>query len=237
MARNPVISKGIRRYPKSAKFGKVAAGLKELPKKAAKKPTTVTKPFQGGERVVSVRKSRGPLTRRVKNPNKGYTMRAPTVRASITPGTVLILLAGRHRGKRVVALKSLSSGLVLISGPQKINGVPLRRVNQAYVIATKTKVDLKSAVKVADKIDDAYFATLKTAGAKAAQAAKAEASGDDKVDGKSVANKAIALARQKDQYAVDDAILADLKGKDDMLAYLRARFSLQKGQYPHKMTF
>ena len=87
------------------------------------------------------------------------SIRPATLRSSLKPGAVLIILAGRFRGKRVVYLKPLSNGVLLITGPFKVNGVPLRRVNARYVIATSTSVDL-SGVKV-DKFDDAYFAREK----------------------------------------------------------------------------
>lgn len=57
----------------------------------------------------------------------------------------------------------ISFSLVSV-GPFKINGVPLRRVNQAYVIGTSTKVDI-SQVNT-DKFDDKYFTKEKKKTAK-----------------------------------------------------------------------
>ena len=47
-----------------------------------------------------------------------------------------------------------------MTGPFKINGVPLRRVNARYVIATSTKVDIKGVdIKALEKVSgESYFA-------------------------------------------------------------------------------
>ncbi len=89
-----------------------------------------------------------------------HTPKAPKARG-VEPGRVLILLAGRFRGKRVVYLRSLPSGLLLVTGPYKINGVPLKRVNSVYTITTSTTVDLKGVD--ASKVDDSIFKKEKKA--------------------------------------------------------------------------
>jgi len=86
---------------------------------------------------------------------RGRKLNAPHLRKSIKRGTVLILLSGRFKGKRVVFLKQLESGLLLVTGPYKVNGIPLRRVNQAYVIATTTRVPI--TFKIPKVFDDRYF--------------------------------------------------------------------------------
>merc|ERR1712072_395221 len=42
----------------------------------------------------------------------------------------------KNGGKRMVRVKQLASGLVLITGPMKLNGCPMRRINQQYLLAT-----------------------------------------------------------------------------------------------------
>ena len=93
------------------------------------------------------------------NLRRKKVLKAPKLRRGIEPGSVLIVLSGRFRGKRVVFLKQLKSGLLLVTGPFKINGVPLKRVNQVYTITTSTKVSLKGIDT--SKIEDALFAKEK----------------------------------------------------------------------------
>ena len=42
-----------------------------------------------------------------------------------------------------------------------MNGVPLRRVNQAYVMGTETKIDI-SSLDIPARLDDQYFQRSKT---------------------------------------------------------------------------
>ncbi|VAI57807.1 unnamed protein product [Triticum turgidum subsp. durum] len=149
------------------------------------------------------------------------------LRSTITPGTVLILLAGRYIGKRVLFLKQLKSGLLLITGPFKINGVPIRRVSQAYVIATSTKVDI-SKVNV-QKFDDKYFAREKKTRAKKTEGELFESEKE--------ATKNLPDFKKDDQKAIDAELMKAIDAVPDLKNYLGARFSLRDGDKPHEMTF
>merc|ERR1712218_646666 len=132
-----------------------------------------------------------------------------TVRDSLTAGTVAIVLAGAHKGKRVVVLKQLEPGLLLVTGPFKLN---------------------VSKVSVPENINDKYFARVK--------AEKSKKEGDI-FEAKKEAYKP-SEQRKADQAAVDTQVLAAIKGHADgavLRQYLKAGFSLSKGEFPHKMCF
>ncbi|AEO65707.1 adbcc162-e54b-4a03-9c37-d41933391ff9 [Thermothielavioides terrestris] len=152
-------------------------------------------------------------------------------RKSLQPGTVLILLAGRFRGKRVVLLKVLDQGVLLVTGPFKINGVPLRRVNSRYVIATSLKVDLTG-------IDEAKLEEISRPKYFTAEKAKEKASEEAFFkQGEKPQKKEVSSSRAADQKAIDKALIANIKKVDMLASYLAASFSLRKGDKPHLMKW
>merc|ERR1711997_862525 len=139
-----------------------------------------------------------------------------TVRESLSAGTVAIVLAGVHKGKRVVVLKQLETGLLLVTGP--------------FLLATTTKIDV-SGVQVPDNINDKYFARIK---------AEKGAKKDGEIFDAKKEEYQPSEQRKKDQSAVDTQVLAAIKKHAEGSAlkqYLKATFALSKGQFPHQMAF
>lgn len=132
----------------------------------------------GGTRLVRLHKGRKyyPTEDRRRKPKSGrvcFKNHERKFKAGVEPGRVAIVLAGRHKGKRVVILKTLKSGLLLITGPHIINGCPLRRMHQNFVIITSTKLDI-GGVKVPDNINDDYFKRARPDKKEAKKSKKAE---------------------------------------------------------------
>ncbi|MBW0478012.1 hypothetical protein O181_017727 [Austropuccinia psidii MF-1] len=240
--RNRSVGPLVNRLTKSQLYSKKA--LYKRPHKpvastrAPEKDLTVTKtvkvggPKNGGQRLVPAHKApKFYPSEDVHQPKKSRKTARPTkLRSTLTPGTVIIILAGRFRGKRAVFLKQLESGLLLVTGPFKISGVPLRRVNQAYVIATQTKVDL-SGIKVDDKLNDSYFAKEKKTREQIAKAKEFFAENGERE------KKKCPDSRIADQKAVDKPLIEAISKTANLTKYLTTTFGLSNGEYPHLMKF
>ncbi len=130
------------------------------------------------------------------------------------------------------------------SGPYKVNGVPLRRVNQAYVIATSTKVELGN-LDVGSLSDDFFKRAAKEKSKKDAN----EFFKEDKKVGdialslclcsyfSVVQTNAISEARKAQQKRVDSAVLPKVNAVQHLKHYLGAKFSLTDNLLPHAMKF
>lgn len=126
----------------------------------------------------------------------------------------------------MVFLKALESGLLLVSGPYKINGVPIRRVNQAYVIATSTKVDV-SGVDVSS-VNDAYFSRSKDDSKEGEQ---------EFFSGDEPKPAVVSDQRKADQKKVDGPLLKAVAAVPMLEGYLAAHFTLTNNDKPHLMKF
>ncbi|MCJ1273544.1 hypothetical protein MMC21_001337 [Puttea exsequens] len=201
----------------------------------AQTPEHKTKKFGKGERKIPHHTTKAkkfyPVEDEAKPRKVRKSIHAARPRPSLQPGSVLILLAGRFRGKRVVLLKHLPQGVLLVTGPFKVNGVPLRRVNARYVIATSQKVELKGVdEKVVEKVgEEGYFAREKAA----------SKTGEDQFfsQGEKAEKKKPASGRVEDQKKVDKALLSTIKKEPFLLDYLASTFSLRKGDKPHEMKW
>ena len=137
----------------------------------------------------------------------------------------------------MILLKALEQGVLLVTGPFKINGVPLRRVNARYVIATKTSVPLDGLDKATvEKVGGAdYFQRDKKADKKGSEEAFFDQGGSGGKGG--AQKKQVASGRAEDQKKVDKALLASIKKEPMLQSYLGSTFSLRKGDRPHEMVF
>ena len=151
--------------------------------------------------------------------------KASHISAPLTPGQVVIILSGRFRGRRVVYLKKLESNLLLVTGPYKYNGVPLKRVNAAYVLPTNTK--LKINEDVAKNVNDKVFDRVKIERKKE----------EDFFEDNEKKKGRITEDKKKLQNEVDTVVKKAVDEVPMMKEYLRNRFALKNGDKPHLMKF
>merc|ERR1712072_1500352 len=188
MGDKPIVMKNISRT-QAAKAGKRKPWFRGQYEATAKK--VVTKAEPKAPKYYAAEDTHAKLN------NNKVNNKQTKLKASLVPGAVVILLAGRF----------------------KVNGIPLRRVPQSYVIGTSTVVDA-SGVN-ADAVTDALFKKPK-GNRKKGQA------GDEAEPKAPLADETKYLQTQ-----VDSGIKLD----DDLKGYLKSKFGLSRADMPHEMCF
>ncbi|NP_001037132.1 ribosomal protein L6 [Bombyx mori] len=244
--RNYDLGNGVMRFSKSKMFHKKAKykfiGKKNPKPEKPKKLTVVVKQIggekNGGTRTVPLkrRKSFYPTQEKIRASSGGrpFSKHVRRIRPNLKIGTVCILLAGRHAGKRVVLVGILPSGLLLVTGPFAFNSCPLRRIPQRYVIGTSTRISLGN-FKLPKHFNDDYFKKNK----KCVKRTVKRKEGDDIFATKK--EKYVPSEQRKtDQKTVDEAVIKAIGARPDkkvLRGYLKAAFGLRSSQYPHRLRF
>ena len=118
---------------------------------------------------------------------------------------------------------------MFIIGPFKCNGVPLRRLNPIYCIATSVKIDVAD-VKIPENIDDAYFKVRKTF-------TKKDKKNTEKIIEKKEEKQVISDARKADQKTVDEQLLKKISAVPMLKEYISTLFTIPKGKAVHTLKF
>jgi len=211
---------------KAAVLKRVEDRKKGIKVKSVKK--TTTKPFRAHKKIHIVN-----LDRVERSFKKHHSRSQAKLRSSIKPGTVVILLKGKYAGRRAIFLRQLPvSRDLLVTGPFALNGVPLYRISQSFVIATSTRIDIKGMPNLkSNRLSDNLF--------KVQRAQKAPlAHGEIKFFSPDTKKKPQLNIHRKPVQANTDKFLLPIIKKTPLLKeYLRASFSLSDKDAPHNMSF
>ncbi|KAJ5727981.1 60S ribosomal protein L6 [Penicillium malachiteum] len=120
--------------------------------------------------------------------------------------------------KRVILLKHLDQGVLLVTGPFKINGVPSAVLTPATLSPHSKRVDVSSVdQKTLENVSAPDYFTKEK---------KAEKS-----------RGGFLQAGRRPRKAVDQSILSSIKKEDFLGSYLATTFSLRNGDKPHEMKW
>merc|ERR1711915_567364 len=160
---------------------------------------------------------------------KGYTKSKHTIaklRKSLVPGTVCIILNGRH----------------------KVTGIAMRRIDQKHVIATSVRCDL-GTYKVPERIDDFWFKVPRGTRSHRRWKAHPNVLKEEVFDKKgrriihpkgNLKKFKLPLDRKKAQAEVDTVVVKALKAHKErnmVIGYMKRQFGLRGDRYIHKMKF
>ncbi|CAG0922363.1 unnamed protein product [Notodromas monacha] len=188
------------------------------------------------------------------------------LKKSLTPGTICILLSGRHKGKRVVFLKQLRTGLILVNGKiafiscYNTSAVILRsytpRKTSSYVYSSFGQLTSEDTyigiydemlfvighiygVLFVQRLCESFYRSFPREQMSIAPHRRFGPVAMSKNDTKKE-RYVVSDDKKKDQKEVDKVILTAMRKHPDaklMWKYLRAVFGLRHGMFPHKRLF